>query len=215
VGKADSDMNEASYTDATRNGVRFSNMNHAIRHLGIPSVSVAMGIMSDIRMPVNLTFVGRAYSDNALLSYAYAYEQASHNRQPPPRTPALADETFEYRPGALTPPARRRDKSPPKVSIGGDAKIVDSPPGRVVRVSGDASDAGGLADVRVYVNGHKVSVIGATHWRADIPLGDFADWRTADPARVGVIVLARDRAGNAGAQLREMDLTKLLGSRSK
>lgn len=45
VGRADADINEASAQDAWRNGVLYSNGNCAIRQLGIPTVSVPMGIM--------------------------------------------------------------------------------------------------------------------------------------------------------------------------
>lgn len=69
------------------NGVFFSNGNYALRHLGIPTVTVAMGIMSDIGMPVGLTFAGRAYDDPALLGYAAAFEAGggSGTLRVPPR----------------------------------------------------------------------------------------------------------------------------------
>jgi amidase len=34
-------------------------------------------------LPVGISFFGPAYSESALLSIAYAYEQASKNRVPP------------------------------------------------------------------------------------------------------------------------------------
>lgn len=74
---------------AWRNGVRYSNGNLAIRHLGIPTVTVPMGLMDDIGMPVGLTFAGRAYSDSELLRYAYAFESIEPLRRPPVRTPAI------------------------------------------------------------------------------------------------------------------------------
>ncbi len=66
VGPADADVNEESAVAAWRNGVWVANGNLAIRHLGIPTVTVAMGTMADIGMPVGLTFAGPAYSDTAL-----------------------------------------------------------------------------------------------------------------------------------------------------
>lgn len=215
VGKADTDVNEASYGDANRNGVRFSNMNHAIRHLGIPSVSVTMGVMSDTHLPVNLTFIGAAYSDNALLSYAYAYEQATHNRQPPTRVPPLADETIEYRPDAVVPPVKRGDKTPPEATISNEVQIGNSSSGNVVRFSGTARDAGGLSEVRLYVSGHKVPVTGDAQWRAEVPVSDFDRWALSDAARVAVLVLVKDRAGNASARLEQLDLTRFIGGQSK
>ena len=63
---------------AWRNGVWVANGNLAIRHLGIPTVTVPMGTMADIHMPVGLTFAGRAYSDTALLHLP------AHLKQPAP-----------------------------------------------------------------------------------------------------------------------------------
>ena len=89
VGPADADVNPASADLAWRNGVWVANGNLAIRHLGIPTVSVPMGIMADIGMPAGLTFAGRAWDDTALLQLAVAFEATGSYRQPPGRTPAL------------------------------------------------------------------------------------------------------------------------------
>jgi amidase len=87
VGPADADVNPVSADLAWRNGVWVANGNLAIRHLGIPTVTVPMGTMADINMPVGLTFAGRAYSDNALLAMACAFEATGAYRTPPARTP--------------------------------------------------------------------------------------------------------------------------------
>ena len=89
VGPADMDVNPASADVGWRNGVWVANGNLAIRHLGIPTVTVPMGTMADIGMPVGLTFAGRAYDDVALLSYAAAFEATGRRRTAPPRTPPL------------------------------------------------------------------------------------------------------------------------------
>ncbi len=89
VGPADTDSNAASADLAWRNGVWVSNGNLVPRHLGIPTVTVPMGLMSDIGMPVGLTFAGRAYTDNELLRLAAAFEATGSRRVAPPRTPAL------------------------------------------------------------------------------------------------------------------------------
>ncbi|MDG9926512.1 MULTISPECIES: amidase [unclassified Pseudomonas] len=90
VGPADADINPASADIAWSNGVWVANGNLAIRHLGVPTVTVPMGVMADIGMPVGLTFAGRAYDDSALLRLASAYESTGSRRQVPPRTPPLA-----------------------------------------------------------------------------------------------------------------------------
>lgn len=90
VGPADADVNEASADIAWSNGIWVANGNLAIRHLGVPTVTVPMGVMADIGMPVGLTFAGRAYDDSALLRFASAFESTGSKRLIPPRTPPLA-----------------------------------------------------------------------------------------------------------------------------
>ena len=89
VGPADMDVNPASADLGWRNGVWVANGNLVPRHLGIPTVTVPMGIMADIGMPVGLTFAGHAYDDTRLLSFAAAFEATGSRRIPPPRTPPL------------------------------------------------------------------------------------------------------------------------------
>ncbi|WP_298877447.1 amidase family protein [uncultured Bradyrhizobium sp.] len=63
---------------------------------GYPSVMVPSGFVSGADgketpdYPLGLTFAGRAWSEHKLLRLAYAYEQASQMRKPPPGLPALA-----------------------------------------------------------------------------------------------------------------------------
>jgi amidase len=103
-----------------------------------------MGNMSDIGMPVGLTFAGRGYDDTNLLAFASAFDQAHIGRIAPPRTPELAEAVW--------------------LSRGSDAKelpslTIDARVGRVVdgmvpihiEIRTDA------ADVRVTVNGVRVT----------------------------------------------------------
>ncbi|HEU5223317.1 MAG TPA: amidase [Candidatus Lumbricidophila sp.] len=87
IGPADMDVNPASADLGWRNGVWVANGNLAIRHFGVPTVTVPMGLLADIRMPVGLTFAGPGYSDTALLQVAAAFEALRPRRVPPPRTP--------------------------------------------------------------------------------------------------------------------------------
>lgn len=90
VGPADMDVNPTSADQGWKNGVWIANGNLAVRHLGIPTVTVPMGVMADIGVPVGLTFAGRAYDDNSLLGLALAFENLRVRRITPPRTPALS-----------------------------------------------------------------------------------------------------------------------------
>ena len=92
VGPADADINPLSADIAWSNGVWVANGNLAIRHLGVPTVTVPMGLMADIGMPVGLTFAGRAYDDSALLRFASAFEATGSKRVIPPRTPPLSSQ---------------------------------------------------------------------------------------------------------------------------
>ena len=84
VGLADLEFDMESARHSLRNGIRYSNGNRAMRHLGVPTVSVPMGVLEGKGMPVNITFAGRAYEDLKLLEYAYAFEQATRRRISPP-----------------------------------------------------------------------------------------------------------------------------------
>lgn len=89
VGLADADVSMDSARHSWTNGVKYSNGNQALRHLGIPSITVPMGVIDDKEMPVGLTILGRAYDDVDILRLGYLYEQASKRRSAPPLTPSL------------------------------------------------------------------------------------------------------------------------------
>lgn len=88
VAPSDADTNPASADLAWRNGTWVANGNLALRHCGVPTVTVPMGLAQDIGMPAGLTFAGRGWSDTDLLSYAAAFEATGPYRTPPPRTAA-------------------------------------------------------------------------------------------------------------------------------
>jgi amidase len=89
VGPADMDVDEASADLGWRNGTWVANGNLVLRHLGIPSVTVPMGTMSDTGIPVGLTIAGRGWDDSALIEIAAAFEATGSRREVPPRTPRL------------------------------------------------------------------------------------------------------------------------------
>ncbi|TDV72224.1 amidase [Pseudomonas sp. LP_7_YM] len=93
VAPANSDVDPQAADIAWSNGVWVANGNLAIRHLGVPTVTVPMGVMADIGMPVGLTFAGRAYDDSTLLRLASAFESTGNKRMVPPRTPPLSAQT--------------------------------------------------------------------------------------------------------------------------
>jgi amidase len=56
---------------------------------GFPAINVPMGFTRNGMLPAGMTFFGRAWDEATLIKLAYAYEQATHHRKPPPTTPAL------------------------------------------------------------------------------------------------------------------------------
>lgn len=108
VARADLFHRAESLEHAHQNGVIYSNGNRAIRHLGIPTVTVPMGTMSDTKMPVGITFASSSYSDVELLRFAGAYEKISNRRTFPYRTPSLPSNQVHSRHNAAVsqgPPA--------------------------------------------------------------------------------------------------------------
>ncbi len=106
IAPADADTNPVSARIAWRNGIWVANGNLVVRHLGIPTVTVPMGMLADIGMPIGLTFAAKPYEDTKLLRYAYAFEQAGTWRAPPPRTPPLPGDVFPVR-NAIAPADRQ------------------------------------------------------------------------------------------------------------
>lgn len=91
VGPADAHANPESAKLAKRNGVGVATGNLAIRHLGIPTVTVPMGLAEDISMPFGITFAGASYTDMQLVGMSSVFEALRKRRVPPPRTPASID----------------------------------------------------------------------------------------------------------------------------
>jgi amidase len=54
---------------------------------GYPIVNVPAGYA--FGLPVGISFMGGAYSEPLLIKFAYAFEQATHHRKPPPYLPTL------------------------------------------------------------------------------------------------------------------------------
>jgi amidase len=62
---------------------------------GWPDVIVPVGMTKD-GLPVTISFLGRAWTEPALLAYAYDYEQATKARVLPKHTPALPSDMITY-----------------------------------------------------------------------------------------------------------------------
>jgi len=56
---------------------------------GFPAITVPMGFTRNGTLPAGLTMFGRPWDEGRLFAFAFAYEQATHHRKPPPTTPPL------------------------------------------------------------------------------------------------------------------------------
>ncbi len=201
IGKANADINDVSYEEAWQNGNFYSNTNYVLRHLGIPSVSVSMGTMKDTGIPVNLTFIGPAYSDNDLLRYAYAYEFATNNRTLATRVPRLSDEILDYSDGKTVPPVQRTDKLPPMLVL--NASLA----GTTLTISGTAKDTSKIATTRVYVNGIKIPFDGdLVNWQAKVDTKKYYNITALAAETLFVVVISKDEYGNTAAATKSIKL---------
>jgi amidase len=202
IGRSDSDTDPDSAGLAWRNGTWVANGNQVVRHLGIPTVTVPMGLLTDIRMPVGLTFAGAAYQDSALLRYAFAFESSGSERTAPPRTPPLASEVGLKRNSRLDVPAAASD-----ISLDLRAEITHTDPDRTVTisVSGTAVSTAGITLLAVFVAGSEVQVLrsGAEYSAVAVVPGSergilHSEWRP--PYGSIVTAVAADETGAEVAQ---------------
>jgi Asp-tRNA(Asn)/Glu-tRNA(Gln) amidotransferase A subunit family amidase len=56
---------------------------------GFPAITVPMGYTRGGTLPAGLQFFGKPWDEETLIRLAFAYEQATRHRRPPPTTPPL------------------------------------------------------------------------------------------------------------------------------
>ncbi|CAM1510635.1 Fc.00g009700.m01.CDS01 [Cosmosporella sp. VM-42] len=95
---ADADENLESMLHALHDGIKYANGGRALKHLGVPCITLPMGNMKDKGMPVGLTFCAKGWDDTQLLRCAYAYEAGSKKRVPPPLTPPIPSDEITFVP---------------------------------------------------------------------------------------------------------------------
>lgn len=208
VGPADTDVNEESADRGWRNGTWVANGNLVPRHLGIPTVTVPMGIMADIGMPVGLTFAGAAYSDTALLRLAAAFEATGapgSRRVAPGRTPALPGRAIDAVTDAAAPAASTADAA---ALAGAPSLVLEAealPPegGRVeVVVRGSFAAPAGFETLTISVDGAPAAVdVDGTAFSAHVSVDEESHavrhsvWR--EPYGSMVVAVLRDAADTA------------------
>ncbi|KAJ5287808.1 amidase [Penicillium angulare] len=213
VGPSDADIDSEASKKAWRNGVLYSNGNLAIRHLGVPTVSLPMGIMEDIEMPVNITFAGKAYGDAALLEIACSFEAATNYRRMPPLVPALESDMVSI---AVTASEARsagnlENHALPQINITSKAKKVDDSIVRITIQGTLTNSSHGLSptDFTCYIDGkpHQVKISGNV-WEVHLarPLLSDRDlpwpqWTSPALVQTVIVVVYRSPAGLSAGEL--------------
>jgi Asp-tRNA(Asn)/Glu-tRNA(Gln) amidotransferase A subunit family amidase len=83
-----------------------------------PALSVPAGYLGE-GLPQGLQFLGRRWDEAKIIGYAYAYEQATHHRRPPPAVPPLPESLVNrfigtWRLVAIHQPIALRGRSQPR-----------------------------------------------------------------------------------------------------
>jgi Asp-tRNA(Asn)/Glu-tRNA(Gln) amidotransferase A subunit family amidase len=90
---ADIDAVPTSRTSESRR----SNTNNSLHaYTGLPTIIVPGGFFDSDGMPFGMQFLGREFSEPALIKVASGYEAATHHRRAPASTPSLPGEKFSY-----------------------------------------------------------------------------------------------------------------------
>jgi len=78
------------------NWKNFEVRNHVASSTGFPTIIVPGGFFPSDGMPFGVQFLGRPFSEPAMIKIASGYEAATRHRQPAPLTPPLPGESFDY-----------------------------------------------------------------------------------------------------------------------
>jgi hypothetical protein len=120
-----------------------------------------MGTLAEEKMPVGLSFCGRAYDDSSLLSYAFAYEAASKRRESSPLAPLLPSDEIELSGPSPQPLAM----TTPTLKLGSITAVSEDSPDsevRMVKVTGTchlASSTNSSTRIEVFANGEPSSPV--------------------------------------------------------
>ncbi|CEN62863.1 Putative Amidase family protein (Fragment) [Aspergillus calidoustus] len=196
IGRANADVDHESSRFAWENGVKYSNGNQAIRHLGVPTISVPMGLMEDTMMPVNLTFAGKAYEDSKLMEYAYAFETETKHRSLPKLVPELDSDFISKSSSGI------RSKGVVEnalIEVGSQSKnIMDSTVSLKIEGTLRVPEGIELGHFDCYVNGNPVDVtVDGNRWSLETTYpksardSTWSRWRSPAAHQTIVVLVAR------------------------
>jgi Asp-tRNA(Asn)/Glu-tRNA(Gln) amidotransferase A subunit family amidase len=205
VGLADLEFEYESTKHSLTNGVKYSNGNRAIRHLGVPTVSVPMGVMADKKMPVNVTFAGKAYADHELLGYAWAFEQRAMKRVKP---------RFEGLETDIIAPRTNANTNEIALTVAAESAVSSGDGTYTLGVHGDISEHANTS-IQLFVDGELVETLRAEggKWDASVDYRPQRpeclgwDLKPLEPRKAMVLVIAKAEEALTTAKLVWVDYT--------
>ena len=114
---------------------------------GYPSVIVPAGYLTTAA-PFGITFTGKAYTEQRLISFAYAFEQATKVRQPPGSALRLLPLSAQIQPGQIV-----------NFASGATGAVA---PGEIVSISGSGMGSAQTASLTITTNKHIDTTAGTT-----------------------------------------------------
>jgi hypothetical protein len=161
-------------------------------------------------------FLGRYFQDADVLAIAGAYERASQMRVASTLVPALAGEAFRYVvPAAPTPtlvpvPVPTLNPAVQPVAIAPSKATVQGS-GKNTRLVFEGKATGGaqIVQVKVTIDGRRVSVKGKNKWTAVIKTKQLQRFIGSNPKTVNFAVIVRDSNGFTNATVRRVKVPPL------
>ncbi|KAH7002407.1 amidase signature domain-containing protein [Ilyonectria destructans] len=201
---ADADENRESMLHALQEGIKYSNGGRALKHLGVPCITVPMGTMKDKKIPVGLNFCSKAWEDENLLRWAFAYEAGSQKRTIPPLTPALPSDQILF----TDPQPFASRKSAPFLEIETNSYEREQSTDDEIRIV-SASGSVGVTDsaiqlttVKAFVNGDPFEGITV---KDDKWVERFPTLTTVPKDQFMVVIVAKASNGRSAAKLLMID----------
>lgn len=210
IAPADADQDPSAHEIAWRNGTWVANGNLLWRHLGIPTVTVPMGLAADLGMPFGLTLAGRGWDDARLLAWASAIEASRSRRVAPASVPELGHFTGGALVGA---PDGVRPASVEGLSLRAATSPAGGSRGRgQVRVRVEIGCEAGLEALAVSVDGAPARLLvedGTLIALAEVEgsQGFHSQWRP----RYGHLVVAVARVRRAEGESEELGASLSVG----